>query len=139
MTEEEKDLVLKDIFSRVPYNLYVSEYFRETDIWSTPRTIEYVGFYYSLKFPERIKPYLRPLSSMTEEEKYQFREFIEWTYDCNWEDNTLEGMLNGNGIDSHYAIFELFDWLNKKMFDYRGLIEKGLAIKVTEENNPYKD
>ena len=31
------------------------------------------------------------------------------------------------------------DWLNKNMFDYRGLIEKGLAIEVTEENNPYKD
>jgi hypothetical protein len=33
----------------------------------------------------------------------------------------------------------VFDWLNKHHFDYRGLIEKGLAIEVTEENNPYKE
>lgn len=33
---------------------------------------------------------------------------------------------------------EILDWLNKKMFDYRGLIPMGLAIAVTEENNPYK-
>jgi len=31
------------------------------------------------------------------------------------------------------------DWLNAHHFDYRGLIEKGLAIAVTEENNPYKE
>lgn len=30
------------------------------------------------------------------------------------------------------------DWLNAHHFDYRGLIEKDLAIEVTEENNPYK-
>jgi hypothetical protein len=30
-----------------------------------------------------------------------------------------------------------YDWLNAHHFDYRGLIEKGLAIEVTEENNPY--
>jgi hypothetical protein len=32
-----------------------------------------------------------------------------------------------------------YDWLNKKVFDYRGLIPKGLAIEVTKENNPYED
>jgi hypothetical protein len=32
----------------------------------------------------------------------------------------------------------VMDWLNERHFDYRGLIEKGLAIEVTEENNPYK-
>lgn len=31
------------------------------------------------------------------------------------------------------------DQLNAHHFDYRGLIEKGLAIAITEENNPYKE
>ena len=35
--------------------------------------------------------------------------------------------------------YKSIDWVNKKMFDYRGLIEKGLAIAVTEKNNPYKE
>lgn len=30
-----------------------------------------------------------------------------------------------------------YDWLNKKMFDYRGLIPRGCAFAVTEDNNPY--
>jgi hypothetical protein len=34
---------------------------------------------------------------------------------------------------------KMFHWLNAHHFDYRGLIEKGLAIEVTEENNPYKE
>ena len=35
------------------------------------------------------------------------------------------------------ALYNSQDWLNKNMFDYRGLIERGLAIEVTKENNPY--
>jgi hypothetical protein len=45
----------------------------------------------------------------------------------------------GTLAEHKYAIFyRSQDWLNKKMFDYRGLIEKGLAIEVTKENNPYE-
>ena len=61
------------------------------------------------------KPYLRPMDSMTEEE------YAEFGYD------TLR-----------YTIQDI-DWLNAHHFDYRGLIEKGLAIEVTKENNPYKE
>lgn len=71
------------------------------------------------------------MSSMTEEEKCQFREFVDWTYDCNWKANTIEELLNGNRIISQYAI-ELFDWLNAHRFDYRGLIPNGLALEAKE-------
>ena len=73
-----------------------------------------------------IKPYLRPMSSMTKEEE---KEYNDLYYDApqfkdGWRDaKYLEGLH--------------IDWLNKHHFDYRGLIEKGLAIS-TEENNPYK-
>ena len=40
--------------------------------------------------------------------------------------------------DSSYSISDSIDWLNKNHFDYRGLIEKGLAVEITEKNNPYK-
>jgi hypothetical protein len=61
---------------------------------------------------DEFKPYLFPLSSMTWEQKCQYREAIA-------------SSLN------HY---EVYDWLNKNHFDYRGLIEKGLAIDATGLN-----
>ena len=60
---------------------------------------------------ETVKPYLFPLSSMTEEQKKEYNYITErWMY------------------DSSYSISDSIDWLNKNHFDYRGLIEKGLAI-----------
>lgn len=66
-------------------------------------------------------PLLRPMSLMTEEEENEYfdkRKLLVLT-------------IFGN--------YESVDWLNKHHFDYRRLIEKGLAIAVTEENNPYKE
>lgn len=65
-------------------------------------------------------PYLRSLSSMTEEELKEYKHCLAF------------------GGSSHGAA-DFVDWLNKHHFDYRGLIEKKLAIEVTEENNPYKE
>ena len=62
-----------------------------------------------------VRPYLRPTSSMTEEEKEEYQK-LRWT--------KLE----------HYTVF----WLLENHFDFIGLIPKGLAIEVTEENNPYE-
>ena len=64
--------------------------------------------------------YLRPMSSMTEEEREEYKHLVAFS-------GNPEGSSN------------FIDWLNKNMFDYRGLIEKGLAIEVTKENNPYKE
>ena len=61
---------------------------------------------------------------MTGEEKVEY---------CNLQDKFL--------LSSQYPVtdgYALFDWLNKKMFDYRGLIPKYLALS-TDEFNPYKD
>lgn len=66
---------------------------------------------------EMIKPYLRPISLMTADEEYKRR--IERGKD----------LAGGIGNES--------DYLNSIHVDYKGLIEKGLAIKVTTENNPY--
>lgn len=71
-----------------------------------------------------VLPYLRPMSSMTEEEKIESLNFA-------WEDDY------GRLASYNENIPKYIDWLNAHHFDYRGLIEKGLAIAVTEENNPY--
>ena len=69
---------------------------------------------------DTIKPYLRPMSSMTEEEKEEF-ESVLGHYDEN--NNPYEDFNFGDDID----------WLNAHHFDYRGLIEKGLALEAPED------
>lgn len=73
-----------------------------------------------------VLPYLRPMSSMSEEEREEYRNIDNRSYSCP--------------IDyAHIPASERINWLNAHHFDYCGLIEKGLAIAVTEENNPYKE
>ena len=124
MTQEEKDLLLKDLCSRLPYKPIVQ--INDCGIWNL-RGIDHddsaelrdsVIVWKGKNYPSsknsfpiiNCKPYLFPLSSMTEEQKN------EWMY------------------DSSYSISNSIDWLNKKYFDYRGLIEKGLAIDATGLN-----
>lgn len=133
MTNEDKNLLLKDICARLPYGVKLDFYSRATNqhYVSTLLGIEPDGDKpiiakvedgaYTLT-QDHVKPYLRPMSSMTEEEKR------DWEFICS---------TSGYDINEGYII-EGLDWLNAHHFDYRGLIEKGLAIAVTKENNPYK-
>ena len=74
-----------------------------------------------------VKPYLRPLSSMTPEERDIFR--------------SLGGVMSYSPQHDTWALCafspEAYDYLNANYFDYRGLIPRNLAIEVTQENNPY--
>lgn len=128
MTQENRQLLLKDLSARLPYypkcemidELRVVNNEKDPSYMSTlfPKHIELFSYHNNFA----IKPYLRPMSSMTDEEH------TYWDYvssDSGW--GITEGLIS-----------ECVDWLNAHHFDYRGLIEKGLAIEVTEENNPYK-
>ena len=72
-----------------------------------------------------IKPCLRSMSSMTLEEIEEFRHFKDY--------------LRESECKIHIANYNQIQWLLEKHFDFMELIPKGLAIEVTEENNPYKD
>ena len=130
MTQKDKELLLKDLCARLPYGVKVQH--QHQDYLDEIQTIEHIARKYGeietesvLGFVDDFKPYLRPMSSMTEEEYNEYRNIDNRSYTCP--------------IDyAHIPAQERINWLNKKMFDYHGLIEKGLAIKVTEENNPYK-
>ncbi len=121
MTQEEKELLLKDITARLSYGVKIKRSNCPINLSVNGILGEYVHHipYYvggnieinTTKIDE-IKPYLRPMSSMTEEEK-----------------NIYEYNRNSNVEVVKTA---LFDWLNKKMFDYRGLIPMGLALEATE-------
>ena len=129
MKQEEKDLLLKDLCARVPYGVKVKFKTngiienKENFIYNEDGEYEYItnGKSYltldiiemlSNNSIEEIKPYLFPLSSMTEEQK--------------------EDMIKSScGIGSDKNVF---DWYNKNHFDYRGLIPMGLANDATGLN-----
>lgn len=118
MTQEQKDLLLKDICCRLPYGVKVQYEDKIFDVdYISPMYEEVklnIADNYTIGVYE-IKPYLFPLSSMTEEEKSQYSFFLTRIID---------------GYDASLLI----DWLNAHHFDYRGLIEKGLAIDTTGLN-----
>lgn len=112
MNKEDKKLLVKDLCARLPYGVIVHlEYDENT---SVIRELG-IGSLHDIMFNNAEgKPYLRPMSSMTEEEENQYNSL-----------NAYEG-----GIFPHTE--EAFDWLNAHHFDYRGLIENGLALEASE-------
>lgn len=151
MTEKEiqadKELLLKDLSGRLPYGVIGqceidASYGTEFETISQTHKFKVVayGFNEDLLFVSPMienqdeleianeeiadgvyildfKPYLFPLSSMTEKQKDEYQYITE-----RW--------MN----DPAYSISDSIDWLNKNNFDYRGLIEKGLAIPIL---NPF--
>ena len=137
MTQEEKSLLLKDLSARLPYGImcHANEINLDGELLFINKVYNIVAVYNdkaTRKFDTcpivnfdtcpivDIKPYLRPMSSMTEEEKREYN-------------------LTKTLSIVDYPTLNSFDWLNAHHFDYRNLIEKGLAIEITEENTPYKD
>ena len=135
MTKEEKQLLLRDLCARLPYGVIcnvqdgkINKDYVLTDIHANGYGFDnkYGVFYGSESFV--VKPYLRPRSSMTKEEMTEYfgNRMAPWAQNEFGESNTEAVM--------QYMI----DFLLENHFDYRGLISKGLAIAVTEDNNPYK-
>lgn len=137
MTQEDKQLLLADLCARLPYypkcemidELRVVNNEKDSSYISTlfPKHIELFSYHNNFT----IKPYLRPISSMTEEEKHELLRFgtVSLDKDSNANDVCCVGFWNHAKVQ---------DYLNSIHIDYRGLIPKKLAIEVTEENNPYE-
>ena len=135
MKPEDKQLLLKDLCARLPYNVIGLYSWKNREPYNRELTgclFDELKSSWDSTEDSQFLPYLRPMSSMTEEEMKSLP--FPW--------------VNNFGIISSYQEKEGFleithdecsciiDWLNKKMFDFRGLIPKGLAIS-TEEFNPY--
>ena len=123
MKPEDKELLIKDLCARLPYNVICQVEFKENGKYNSKVMLLSGIFtdeaYFTTKggsiYSTEYKPYLFPLSSMTEEQKSQYNFYL-------------------TRIVSAYDASLLIDWLNKNHFDYRGLIEKGLAIDATGLN-----
>lgn len=145
MTQEDKELLLIDICGRSPYGVVckISYTFNnETTDWEDVESAcddiitkinfdtkevfsEWLSEYSSI---DDVKPYLRPMSSMTEEEKIEANNLGIFTAIAPNGGKVFDGF----GNVSCEIQLKAFDWLNAHHFDYRGLIEKGLALEATE-------
>ena len=116
MTQEEKQLLFRDLCGRLPYDVIVQETFQDTKrdvpIWDC-------GPHYIKDHLEKVKPYLRLMSSMTEDERKEYELLANHCI------VTSIGFI-------HLEAAPLIDWLNKNYFDYRGLIPMGLALEAPE-------
>ncbi len=124
MTQEDKQLLLNDLCGRLPYGVKIKTK-NDDEPYSLlaihpNKDIAVIGLQFGNVFAtskikiDEVKPCLRPMSSMAKEEQKEYEHtMIPLDY------------YDGNTIDT-------FDWLNEHHFDYRGLIEKGLALEAPE-------
>lgn len=150
MTQEDKELLLKDLCARLPYHPRVKVWLKDGTTEESALDLEHNygdvlrdAFYYNKIV--KIKPYLRSMSSMTEEEAKELSILCDITgvlsikITDEYIDFEVDDGFGGIGIkpicyDDIISSIEIFDWLNKNHFDYRGLIEKSLALDETGLN-----
>lgn len=138
MSKEEKEILLVDLCARLPYNIIMNGKITNNigrdniDFVLEPALLD-------AAIACGCKPYLRPMSSMTEEEKEEVEVFIfnKWYQENSCkvdEEGWIEILANYDvsGIDPCFCS-DYVDWLNAHHFDYRGLIPKGLALEALKD------
>ena len=140
MTQEDKELLLKDLCARLPYGVKVAFFNEDLTYHSEPKTLTGIECINNLNYSslededgnttivEFVKPYLFPLSSMTEEQKREYYSLKHEVPVCHYE--------YGDVVEEFelYDSPESFEYLIENHFDYRGLIPMGLANDATGKN-----
>ena len=139
MKQEEEQLLLRDLCARLPYGVKIST----PELWTSEKKIEVLneifkgddGLYRvndSGMLIEYIKPYLRPMSNMTEEECDMVEEILGdkciFDFMCNGDIILKQGQFSQN------KLAKLYDYYNSIHVDYHNLIPKGLAIDAANLN-----
>ena len=109
MTQDEKDILVKDLCARLPYGVILDCC---KTVNETLTLIDYKGLVNNDYDIDEVKPYLFPMSSMTDEQN-------------------LEYLRTCKGSNAGVPTLASFEWCNKNYFDYRGLIPMGLANDAT--------
>lgn len=151
MTQNEIDIIKREVAARLPYGVKVNV---NSTIYKDPMTV--LGIDYSkelVKVGENIggmffthtervadvKPYLRPMDSMTDDERKELPKHVLGLDDDRFEVKQDGGIETVDPNNLSYVYFgaetttRYIDWLNQRMFDYRGLIPKNLALTAPED------
>ena len=147
MTQEQKELLFKDLCARLLFGVKVRYSSYKEFITCTLQSINpvYDNVYlwsekacFSPVSISKIRPYLFPMSSMTEEEFTKLKEYSGLKYDqldlASFQNGTYKCLNFYLSEVPSGAVIRVFDWLNTYHFDYRDLIQMGLAIDATNLN-----
>lgn len=159
MTQEQKELLLKDLCGRLPYSVVIQEKCLEHDEMFLPDaesnriinidvdTETLITNGWSKYHIDDVKPFLFPLSSMTKKQKRDllltvvgkeglklFSVTKDGIVSNDKEEQSIESFCFNNINFSNETTEAYIDWFNKNHFDYRCLIEKELAIDATGKN-----
>lgn len=148
MTQDEKDILIKDLCARLSYGVKVRYKYYPINITEKFATsirladdklalsskLNKEGDWYPIEEAGEIliKPYLFPLSSMTEEQLFELRKIFGFEIEFN--NGFIELSTFYRNKLGYLEMDAMFEWFNKNHFDYRGLIKKGLAIDATGLN-----
>ena len=133
MTQEDKQLLFKDLCARLPYGVKV-----DVDFYYTTKELSCDLLQDFITDKKSVRPYLRPMSSMTDEEKEDLRKNYHFYFD-DCDDGITNGIYSSQFNRTIYEMIDecdieaIIDWLNAHHFDYRWLIEKGLALEAPED------
>ena len=137
MTKEDKKLVLKELCCRLPHNtkihiIHKTGLLEPHDNLLTPEWIK--KFY---KDEVEIKPYLRPISDLTEEECTKLFQILDINEEAgDWlkiNDINILRLFTEDGKD-FYEIAAALDYLYSIHVDFRDMIEEGLAIETKKKD-----
>ena len=162
MKQEQKELLLKDLSARVPYGvkILIQDIFKYSIVPPEQHVLDVSNFsdifcFNYEKLDKRmkkamrerpddivIKPYLFPLSSMTEEQRIELYKVLGWGYESHyhlskeWEDFNESIDNNDLFLPASWVsdLNKMYNWFNKNKFDINGLIPMGLAIDATGLN-----
>lgn len=132
MTQEEKDLLLRDLSARLPYKVKAQIPDNHGDYTSVIETVDIGGWVFDSEgkhlVVENIKPYLFPLSSMNSAQQ------LEYNFIVNWINNGNDANLPMGELVYTNKVPALFQFYNVYHFDYNGLIPMGIALDATGLN-----
>lgn len=121
MTQEEKELIYKDLCARIPYKTIVKLSGNGLAGNKDLCIVDIIDLRFYLFYLGDVNPYLRPMSSMTDDERKELYGLLLNIERLSFADIIMLGKD---------TISPAYDWLHSKHFDYRGLISKGLAIEA---------
>ncbi len=134
LSKEEEELLFKDLSQRLRHKVKCNVYDRIgtlTGLNDYGAEIDYGNGEDTTCEIQYCKPYLRSMRSITEEELYEVQEILGKGIELHIDFiSIVDSSINAL---SYLELQALFDWLNKNMFDYLGLIGKGLAIKAPRD------
>ena len=148
MTQEDKELLLKDLCARLPYGVRVFVSGDDFDNYQYPYLLTaiskfgqdsfckiYSPIYTPLGCPgiENVKPYLFPLSSMTREQLFEVQEMLGKN-EIEVNDGFLHIINSDRNTITYLELLALLEWFYKNHFDIDNIISKGLAIDATNLN-----